>query len=281
MSNTSKFSTLCQPDNEKSCFACCPPIRPEGYDHADYQKSLIKQLRKNTTSFQDKGPRQKTITGFHCWGLGFLDRKGSLIGCLLHPAQNQGCDLRDLTGYGDKCRRELCQEAKVFSRLTPGSAEFVLGLTRGLDSFAYSSSKRNPAFRLLRWGPKVIERLALSGSHGLSYDEYHKRYGFLDHDLDPRRDAFSIELLLDRVNLDLLGQHNFLTEYKETLSHFRARHRQIATLPLDNRPFLHQLDLPSSFISFLRYGLDWTRALPSEAETVRQEFEDLIAELTA
>jgi len=201
-----------------------------------------------------------------------LDLKGVAVGCLLHPARNQGRDLRDLTGYGEKCRREICREAEIFNGLPSSSADFVLGLTRGLDSFAYSSTKRNPAFRLLQWGPGVIERLAASEPGGLSRREYLERYAYLARDLNPKRDAYPVDMLLDRVGLDVLCRPDFLARYKDALARFSARHRQAVTLPLDNRPYLHRLDLPSpgSFISFLKHALGWSRALPSQAETVNK-----------
>ncbi|MBW1710447.1 MAG: hypothetical protein JRJ73_11275 [Deltaproteobacteria bacterium] len=276
--NTARFSTLCSPDDEKSCFACCPPIRPAGYDHADHQQALTRQFWENTRDFARYGPGEKIITGFQCWGLGFLDQKRVMIGCMLHPGRNQGRDLRDLTGYGDKCRRELCQEAVIFSGLASASAEFVLELARGLNSFAYSSLKRNPAFRLLHWGPKLIESLALSEPAGLDRDEYLKRYAFLERDLDPKRDAYPVELLLDRFDLNVLGRSDFLTRYRDDLTRFSARHRQAVTLPLENRPYLHQLDLPSHFINFLRHALGWSRSLPSQAEAVRRELDRLLIE---
>ncbi|MFH1092129.1 MAG: hypothetical protein V1742_11235, partial [Pseudomonadota bacterium] len=67
-----------------------------------------------------------------------MDQGKTLIGCLLHPAQNKGADLRDLTGYGEKCRRELCREALTLSGLSRVLADFTLKLADGLDSFQYS-----------------------------------------------------------------------------------------------------------------------------------------------
>lgn len=109
---------LCQPDEFKSCGACCGL-----YNYADSSlASLSHRLRKRTALFQGI---PKTIEAFHlyeeildreedkekryeviycCEYLGFIDEKEKRVGCLLHPELNAGEDLRDRSFYG----RELC-----------------------------------------------------------------------------------------------------------------------------------------------------------------------------
>ena len=269
--DAARFSPLCRPHEETSCFACCPPIRPPGYDHADHENSIRRELLENTRAFRSQGPQGRPITGLSCWGLGFLDRRGRLVGCLLHPAGNQGRDLRDLTGYGEKCRRELCREAVVFSELTPALAGLVLGLGSGLDSFTYSSPRRNPVFRLLAWGPEIIARLVEGENRrlGLDRETFLRRYAFLARDLDPGRDAYPLLLLLSDLDLLEVSRPDFLSRYRASLAAFIDRNRQVMTLPLDRRPFLHELGLPPSFVAFLRHALGWSRALPAQAEDMR------------
>ena len=110
---TIREPSLCLPDKEKSCFACCPPIRPAGYEHVQYKNIVKKILIENTLSFQ---LQKKSITGFSCWALGYIDKNFKQVGCLLHP-EYIGTDLRHLTGYGEKCKRETCLEAKIFLNL--------------------------------------------------------------------------------------------------------------------------------------------------------------------
>jgi len=109
---------LCQPDERKSCGACCGL-----YNYADSRReALVRRLRKRTALFRTI---PKTLTGFHlyeeilrekedrlkryeviycCEYLGFLDSEERKVGCLLHPAQNGGEDFRQVSFYG----QELC-----------------------------------------------------------------------------------------------------------------------------------------------------------------------------
>ncbi|MBL7211240.1 MAG: hypothetical protein ISS61_02540 [Desulfobacteraceae bacterium] len=58
--------TLCLPDTEKNCFACCPPIRPAGYEHLQHTGIVKRMLRENTRAFAGKGAAISPITGFSC-----------------------------------------------------------------------------------------------------------------------------------------------------------------------------------------------------------------------
>lgn len=233
----------------------------------------------NTISLRKSALKEKIITGYSCWGLGFLNQRGTQAGCLLHPAQNQGRDLRDLTGYGDKCRRELCREAVVFSELSAELGAFVLSLAAGLDCFDYSSRKHNPVFTLLNWGSTIIEHLSRAKPDGLTRKTFHEQYAFLAKELDPHRDAFALELMLERLPLQALQRPEFPIQYKKALAGFISRHEQTVSAPVNNQPYVHQLDLPLSFIHFLRHGLGRTRVLPSRAETMKNEFEEEVNRL--
>jgi hypothetical protein len=115
---TSNLIHLCQPDDKKSCGACCGL-----YNYADSRKkSLMERLRRRTALFREsvKDPRGlddfSRLVGetedlsrlyeviYCCEYLGFLDREEKKVGCLLHPFKNEGRDLRDRSFYG----RELC-----------------------------------------------------------------------------------------------------------------------------------------------------------------------------
>jgi hypothetical protein len=151
--------TLCAPTSDILCFGCCPPIRPQHYDPLDWVASLRREFLDNRRRFLQYGPNQQPIVGFSCWALGYLDVTGRRIGCLLHPEQHQGQDLRSATGYGDKCRRERCLPAKAFDALTPEAQTYWLEPAGGLCAFYYSSNKANPLFHILLWGAEILEPL--------------------------------------------------------------------------------------------------------------------------
>jgi len=113
-----EFIHLCQPDLCKSCGACCGL-----YNYADSTRdSLVGRLRTRTEIFRktvrgeadlkifsDKIQRLENQEKLYeviycCEYLGFLDGEEKRVGCLLHPLQNNGVDMRDVSFYG----RELC-----------------------------------------------------------------------------------------------------------------------------------------------------------------------------
>jgi hypothetical protein len=122
MSN-SNLIILCQPDEGKSCGACCGL-----YNYVDSSRSSLKlRLRSRTKRFhqivtnpgdveryaketlteEDFSKRYEVI--YCCEYLGFLDKEEKKIGCLLHPMQNSGLDLRDCSFYGQElCAGHLC-----------------------------------------------------------------------------------------------------------------------------------------------------------------------------
>ena len=113
-----QFVHLCQPDAGKSCGACCGL-----YNYADSTRaSLVRRLRMRTARFranvrgiedlpafseqtlqaEDQTKRYEVI--YCCEYIGYLDPEEKRVGCLLHPFQNDGADLRGVSFYG----RELC-----------------------------------------------------------------------------------------------------------------------------------------------------------------------------
>ena len=118
-----KLIVLCQPDEGKSCGACCGL-----YNYVDSSRSSLEQrLRARTRRFREmvKNPgdveryaqETKACEDFAkryeviycCEYLGFLDEAEKKVGCLLHPMQNSGVDLRDCSFYGQElCAGHLC-----------------------------------------------------------------------------------------------------------------------------------------------------------------------------
>jgi hypothetical protein len=124
--------SLCQPDTEKSCGACCGLYNYRG----GTRKDLHARLGRRTEFFRSLGPpsvekalafsrwakaeesQHKLLeTIYNCEFLGFLDADCRRVGCLLHPQQNQGKDLRSCSFYGaDLCASHLCLSHQ---KLTP------------------------------------------------------------------------------------------------------------------------------------------------------------------
>ena len=122
MSNSNIF-VLCQPDKGKSCGACCGL-----YNYVDSSRSSLEhRLRERTERFHKivKSPvdvelyAKETLAAedfrkryevIHCCEyLGFLDKDKKKVGCMLHPEQNSGVDLRDCSFYGQElCAGHLC-----------------------------------------------------------------------------------------------------------------------------------------------------------------------------
>lgn len=190
--------SLCAPDAERSCFGCCPPIRPQGYDPLDWVASLKREFQEHRKGFSHNALSPKPIIGFSCWALGYLDEHGRIIGCLLHPARHAGRDLRYLTGYEEKCSREFCLPARQFHSLKLPFQAFWLGLAAGLGSFYYASPRANPLFHVLLWGAMVLEKLATFAlAQGYSVTEIVYAYPFLTREgLSPRGHRFLMEAVL-------------------------------------------------------------------------------------
>lgn len=273
-----QYSSLCFPDGKKSCFRCCPPIREADYDHLEHRDAVVEMLERNTNDLDGDLRLARVINGRECWGLGYLDAGGTLIGCMLHPEANEGVDLRDLTGYGDKCRRELCLEAKAFQLLDEERAAFVLQLSDGLDSIEYSSVSANPVFRLLRWGSAVIDKLMLAVDGNMTRPQYLRDWGMFADELNPVVHRFPIEILMERIGLTRLSDHEFLEKYLSAVNAFISSNKVIIEPPLDNRPFVHQL-VSEPIAGFLRHGLGRFRASPAEIEKINKKLHALLSSL--
>ena len=123
MKTESNLIVLCQPDAGKSCGACCGL-----YNYADSSReSLTQRLRARTKRFRElvKTPgdvecyagetfasedfRMRYQVIYCCEYLGFLDGEEKKVGCLLHPTQNSGLDLRGCSFYGQEtCAGHIC-----------------------------------------------------------------------------------------------------------------------------------------------------------------------------
>ncbi len=273
--------TLCQPYPDTLCFGCCPPIRPPHYDPLDYITTLRREFADNRRRFHLLGPRQGTIVGFSCWALGFLDATGRRIGCLLHPAQHLGRDLRNVTGYGDKCRRERCLVASTFAALSPKAQFFWLEPASGLPSFYYSSPRANPLFHILLWGAPVLERLCRDASLlGWTATELLWRQPFLaDRHWSARAHRYLLRLILTSACQPALQADEALANSCRRLGSLinALPGAQAGNEESPQAYYLNQLPLDDDYLDFLRVALHWRRTAWQRALALQEEIESLVA----
>ncbi len=270
-------SSLCAPDFQKSCFGCCPPIRPSQWDPLLWFRSLKREFQENRWRFFQHSPVRRPIVGYSCWALGYLDPKGRRVGCLLHPMRHDGRDLRHLTGYGAKCSREQCLASRIFQKMSPPAQRFWLHLAEGLCTFYYSSPKANPLFHVLLWGEDVLEALARAAiSKAWSATELVWKYPFLlSEQWRPRADRFLFEMVLlfsgitskkmsagrsadsDLASV-LIPENRTLTDQVRKLHRFAwERITESLDSPRNTRPwvYLHEASVRASFADYFRiYG---------------------------
>jgi hypothetical protein len=117
------MKVLCQPDAGKSCGACCGL-----YNYVDSSReALARRLSARTKRFREmvRGPedikryaeatfaaedfRKRYEVIYCCEYLGFLDEAERKVGCLVHPMQNNGVDMRTGSFYGQEvCAGHIC-----------------------------------------------------------------------------------------------------------------------------------------------------------------------------
>jgi hypothetical protein len=137
---------LCQPDDKKSCAACCGL-----YNYRDSSRAGLERLLRRHTSClrpprpldtaalrsyarkfrpQENGRGRLFPTVYNCEFMGFLDGSERRVGCLLHPSQRQGDDRRRLGFHGASlCADHFCLS---YSYLTCQEQETVI---RSIDDW--------------------------------------------------------------------------------------------------------------------------------------------------
>lgn len=265
--------SLCHPDEQKSCFACCPPIRPAGYEHIQYKNIIKRELRENSRVFKKDEETIRPITGFNCWALGYLDGNFKRIGCLLHPRRNKGIDLRFRIDYGEKCHRESCVEEKIFSQLDDFVKKFWLNIANGLDSFTYSSRKENPLFKMLGWGGDLLHVIA-SEEEGNIFDisSFFKRYPFFEffeNSLISRGNAYLLNYIICVMGIGILKEVTFATAFKQ-FSHHISHIVSIKHKYSEKEIPIHLLDIDRYFADFLRLSPKVSKSSPDNAAALKR-----------
>jgi len=266
--------TLCFPHTGKSCFACCPPIRPAGYEHIQYRNIIRRMLRENSEAFNRHSEDKIPITGFSCWALGYLDKDHRLIGCLLHPAQNGGVDFRYRTDYGEKCEREFCQEAKAFSGLALDHKKFWLHLADGLDSFSYSSRELNPLFKIMNWGGHLLSLIASNENHRtFTKESFFQSYPFFTTHSPPKPNVYMIRWLVNREGIHILKSHRFKSKFEIFSGRISRALCQAAQQNNPSQPpgfHTHLLDLDRDFLDLLRLSARITKTTKQDALALKK-----------
>lgn len=274
--------TLCFPHTGKSCFACCPPIRPAGYEHIQHRSILRRMLQENTEAFNGRSKDKIPITGFSCWALGYLDKNHQLIGCLLHPAQNGGADLRYRTDYGEKCEREFCPEAKTFAGLRLEVKKFWLHLAEGLDSFSYSSRGLNPLFEMMNWGVHLLSLVASNENYKVfNKESFFRSYPFFSTNTPARANAYLMKWLVEREGTHILRSHTFKSKFE--MFSMRLSKTLCQATKKDNSPqslndHTHLLDLDSDFLNLLRLSARIKKTTRQNALALKDAVDEALEE---
>jgi hypothetical protein len=129
---------LCQPDKNKSCGACCgiynyaANTKDELIRRFDYREKLMQKVRdreisleayRDTIRHREDGRRiYKTI--YTCEFAGWLGGEKKKVGCMIHPMQNNGIDMRDISFYGrDICEGHFCPS---YQKLNQNEAQITI-----------------------------------------------------------------------------------------------------------------------------------------------------------
>ncbi len=140
---------LCQPDDGKSCAACCgiynyvENTRPALVNRFEYRLGLMAKVRSGEITLDEyrdiirhrEDGRRIFKTIYACEFVGFLDQEKRRVGCMLHPMVTGGCDLRVRSFYGQEiCDGHFCPS---YQKLDRNEARTVLAILD--DWYLYGS----------------------------------------------------------------------------------------------------------------------------------------------
>lgn len=166
-----------------------------------------------------------------------------------------------LTGYGAKCARELCYEARQFSLLLEDTKIFWRELARGLGSFYFSSPCSNPLFYLMRWGPFILEAFkSFADRQSWSVTEVVWHFPFLINGyLEPRAWRLPVEIAI-RVAVRQIELENIYWDgfFSTVIKRWSEVVCNVAKLS-QNGPYVHSLAVKDSLKDFVRFFLGISR----------------------
>ncbi len=213
MSEDRPPKVLCHPDGKKSCGACCGM-----YNHVEHgQSQTMQRLRRRTRAFHrntsiddeaslkafrqrwEDDEKVKLMTGLpSCPFLGFVDGvepskteqqgRARIVGCLVHPLQNDGVDGRDCGVYD----RFICEDYLCAAHNILRTDEIRLVLDSIDDSYLYGLVITNPKFvrqllelvarRTGAWpSKKVLSRPAVLEAAGRCFEQM-REWPYRDND---------------------------------------------------------------------------------------------------
>lgn len=141
---------LCQPDETKSCAACCgiynyvENTRGELEQRFLFRTRLFAKVREKRMSVEDyrgvlrhrENAKRIYATIYTCEFVGFLNEACTRVGCMLHPLMNGGHDLRTMSFYGrDICEGHFCPS---YQKLENHEVRILLGALS--DWYLYGAS---------------------------------------------------------------------------------------------------------------------------------------------
>ncbi|CAO0822870.1 hypothetical protein DFAR_3340030 [Desulfarculales bacterium] len=131
-------ANLCPHGGGLTCFTCCPPIRPVGYDHLDYRGSLSRLFNEAGQELLASCPA-RPVLDFSCPDLGFLDSAGRQVDYLYHPSRHGNEDLRLVPGLSAQVRPRVLPPDPMLHR--QGSAERLAAM---VESYRPGSGAEAP-----------------------------------------------------------------------------------------------------------------------------------------
>jgi len=219
---------LCQPDPGKSCSACCGLYNWKDHSRAALESILAMQTELLSVHLPEgtidayRAAREKKLKNtklchdiYNCEFIGFLNQDHTRVGCLAHPAVNNGRDFRDLCLYGHEiCHNHFCPAYSCLSIIEQTSVVlsiddwYLYGLTitdidlvkdffkhvenRIGDSIKEKHIRQPEAQRALKdffmlklhWPykarqPRLGKYYFTQTEYAIARIEYHKRWGIL------------------------------------------------------------------------------------------------------
>lgn len=112
--------SLCHPDSKKSCGACCGLYNYENNSRdtlnrlMHYRTDVLRSEMRDGVDIVNikdhlediETPKKLFDVIYNCPFLGFVDEDRRRVGCMIHPINNDGVEMRDVSFYGAK----LCDD---------------------------------------------------------------------------------------------------------------------------------------------------------------------------